>query len=105
LANPGRPIPLEDLLAVYRHRRVAILFILGQVVQAAGGEPRRLFKREAATRELEGEWSPDGSQIVFGVFMPGWDHDELWIAAADGTHERTLWVGDHSGANTPHWGS
>ncbi len=75
------------------------------VVRAAGGEPRRLFKRDAATWELEGEWSPDGSQIVFGVYTPGWDHDELWIAAADGTNERTLWVGSKStGANTPHWG-
>jgi Tol biopolymer transport system component len=75
------------------------------VVQAAGGEPRRLFKRDAATWELEGEWSPDASQIVFGVYTPGWDHDELWIAAADGTNERTLWIGSKStGANTPHWG-
>ena len=75
------------------------------VVQAAGGEPRRLFKHDAATWELEGEWSPDGSQIVFGVFTPGGDHEELWISAADGTHERTLWVGSQStGANTPHWG-
>ena len=75
------------------------------VVPAAGGKPRRLFKQDAAIWEIEGEWSPDGSQIVFGTFTPAWDHDELWIAAADGTHERTLWVGDHStGANTPHWG-
>jgi Tol biopolymer transport system component len=75
------------------------------VVPAAGGEPRRLFKRNAATWEVEGDWSPDGSRIVFGVFTPGWDHDELWISAADGTHARTLWVGDYStGANTPHWG-
>ena len=75
------------------------------VVQAAGGEPRRLFKSDAATWEFEGDWSPDGSQIVFAVWTPGWDSNELWIAAADGTHERTLWLGSKSaGANTPHWG-
>src|SRR5712691_524509 len=75
------------------------------VVQAAGGEPRRLFKRDPAIWELEGDWSPDGSQIVFGTFTPAWDHDEVWIAAADGTHERTLWVGGKSsGGGPPHWG-
>jgi hypothetical protein len=75
------------------------------VVQVAGGEPRRLFKRDAAIWELDADWSPDGSQIVFGAFTPAWDHDELWIAAADGTHERTLWVGSKSmGAGPPHWG-
>ncbi len=75
------------------------------VVQAAGGEPHRLFKRDAAIWELDGDWSPDGSQIVFGTFTPASDHDELWIAAADGTHERTLWVGSKSmGGGPPHWG-
>ncbi len=75
-----------------------------RVVQAAGGEARRLFKHEATPWELEADWSPDGSQIVFTVYTPGWDHNELWIAAADGTHERALWVGDQSAAGTPHWG-
>jgi Tol biopolymer transport system component len=74
------------------------------IVPAAGGEPRRVFNDKATTGELEGDWSPDGSQIVFKAFTPGWDHNELWIAAADGTHERTLWVGNQSGAETPHWG-
>lgn len=74
------------------------------VVPAAGGEPRRVFKHDASTSELEGEWSPDGSQIVFKAYQPGWDHNELRIAAADGTHERTLWVGTQSTAETPHWG-
>jgi dipeptidyl aminopeptidase/acylaminoacyl peptidase len=74
------------------------------VVPAAGGESRRVFKHEATTWELEGDWSPDGSQIVFKVFTPGWDHNELRIAAADGAHERTLWVGNKSTAETPHWG-
>ncbi len=74
------------------------------VVPAAGGEPRRVFKRDATTWELEGDWSPDGSQIVFQVYAPGSDHNELRIALADGTHARTLWVGDQSSAETPHWG-
>src|SRR5438034_10714298 len=67
-------------------------------VPAAGGEPRRVFKHDATTWELEGDWSPDGSQIVFKVYTPGWDHNELRIAAADGTHERTVWVGKQSTA-------
>jgi len=74
------------------------------VVRAAGGEPRRLFKHDAATWELDGDWSPDGSQIVFGTFRPEWDHDELWIAAADGTHERTLWAGDKASGAEHDWG-
>lgn len=74
------------------------------VVRVAGGEPRRLFKHDAATWELDGDWSPDGSQIVFGAFRPEWDHNELWIAAADGTHERTLWAGDKASGAEHDWG-
>jgi len=41
---------------------------------------------------------------VFTVYSPEWDHKELRLAASDGTHERTLWVGNESTAETPHWG-
>ena len=74
------------------------------VVPSTGGELRRLFKHGATPWELEGDWSPDGSQIVFTVYSPEWDHNELRLAASDGTHERTLWVGIQSTAETPHWG-
>ena len=74
------------------------------VVPSTGGELRRVFKHGATPWELEGDWSPDGSQIVFTVYSPEWDHKELRLAAADGTHERTLWVGNQSTAETPHWG-
>ncbi len=73
------------------------------VVPSAGGELRRVFKHEATPWELEGDWSPDGSQIVFTVYSPTWDHKELRLAASDGTHERTLWIGNQSTAETPHW--
>ncbi len=58
------------------------------VVPVAGGTPRRVFARDPARDEFEGDWSPDGSQIVFKVYMAGWDHNELRIASADGTKER-----------------
>jgi Tol biopolymer transport system component len=72
------------------------------VVPVAGGEPRRVLR--PPSWEFEGDWSPDGSQMVFNAWQPGWDHQELRIAAADGTHERALWVGNQSSAETPHWG-
>ena len=74
------------------------------IVPAAGGEPRRVLKPDGDVWELEGDWSPDGLQIVYAVYQPGWDHSELRIAAADGTNARTLWVGTMSSAETPHWG-
>jgi Tol biopolymer transport system component len=74
------------------------------VVPSAGGELHRVLKRAATPWEVEGDWSPDGSQIAFTVYLPAWDHKELRIAAADGTLERTLWVGNQSTAETPHWG-
>jgi Tol biopolymer transport system component len=75
------------------------------VVPAAGDKPRRVFNPDASIFELEGDWSVDGSPIVFKVFENGWDHNELRVASADGTHERTRWVGTQSTAETPHWGS
>jgi Tol biopolymer transport system component len=64
------------------------------MVPTAGGEPRRVFKRDAPIWELEGDWSPDGSQIV-SVCMPGCDHKELRIAAP------TALTNERSGSATP----
>jgi hypothetical protein len=53
----------------------------------------------------EGDWSPSGKQIVFKYFHPGDDHNELRVMNADGTGERTLWVGSAGyTAETPDWG-
>jgi dipeptidyl aminopeptidase/acylaminoacyl peptidase len=71
------------------------------VVPVSGGEPHRVLR--PPSWEFEGDWSADGSQIVFNAWQPGWDHGELRIANADGTHERTLWVGTQSVAESPHW--
>ena len=66
-------------------------------IPLAGGEPHRL--RDG----FEGDWSPDGTQIVFKVYMPGWEHNELHVADADGNDEQVLWVGDGTTAETPDW--
>jgi TolB protein len=77
------------------------------VVPVNGGEPVQL----AGTSEyptgdwaFEGDWSPDGTRIVYKYFHYGWDHNELRLADADGTHVSTLWVMPNRGAETPDWG-
>lgn len=54
---------------------------------------------------FEGDWSPDGTQIVFKYWKDGMDGNELRIVNADGSGERTLWVGQPGQtAETPDWG-
>jgi Tol biopolymer transport system component len=74
------------------------------VVAAGGGEPRRVFASDDGTKRWEGDWSPDGTQITYKAYLSGWDYNELRTAAADGTHEQTIWTGTRSTAETPHWG-
>ena len=52
----------------------------------------------------EGDWSPDGKQIVYKYYEQGWRYNELHIASADGSNESVLWTGDFSTAETPDWG-
>ena len=71
---------------------------------ATGGTPKQLTTSPAGQHRFEGDWSPDGKQIVFAVYQDGADYTELHVISADGSNEQTLWKGDHSTANEPDWG-
>ena len=54
---------------------------------------------------FEGDWSPDGTQIVFKYWESWMSFNELRIINADGSDERTIWTGeDGFTAETPDWG-
>lgn len=71
------------------------------VVDVAGGKPTPLTDPRDPGWSFEGDWSPDGSQIVFDYFTPGASQTELRVVNADGTHPSTLFMG---GGETPDWG-
>jgi WD40-like Beta Propeller Repeat len=71
---------------------------------ASGGPAKELTMPPSGSFNFESDWSPDGSQIVFKVYVGSWDHNELHVMAADGSGDTTIWVGDHSTAETPDWG-
>jgi Tol biopolymer transport system component len=74
------------------------------VVNVAGGAPVPLTSPTDPGWAFEGDWSPDGTQIVYKYYLTGWDHNELRLANVDGTHEQTLWIGpDGTTAETPDW--
>ncbi len=56
-------------------------------VPAAGGTPTPL---PGATDGYLGDWSPDGSQIVFTALTAGADTGPITIVRADGTQRRTV---------------
>jgi TolB protein len=77
------------------------------VVDIAGGDPVALTSPTDPGISMEGDWSSDGSQIVYVYFAPGMDHNELRVVDADGTNMTTLWApgpGEGGGAETPDWG-
>lgn len=71
------------------------------VVDVAGGKPRPLTDLKDPGWSFEGDWSPDGLQIVYDYFSPGASQAELRVVNADGTHPSTLLMG---GGETPDWG-
>lgn len=75
------------------------------VVSVDGSEFRTLPGSNGPGMDFEGEWSPDGSEIVFKYYESGWDHNELRTMDADGTNVRILWTGGPGlTAETPDWG-
>jgi Tol biopolymer transport system component len=71
------------------------------IVDVAGGKPRPLTDPTDPGISFSGDWSPDGSQIVYDYFGPDAGQPELRVVNADGTHPSTLLVG---GGETPDWG-
>jgi hypothetical protein len=77
------------------------------VVDVASGAVTALTDPNDPGAASEGDWSVDGTQIIFKYFAPGMDHNELRLVDADGANERTFWVpgpSDGGGAETPDWG-
>jgi len=60
------------------------------VMTAEGGEPRPLFGTETTTFDVEPEYSPDGSTIVFGRIDPVTEKEALFVVDADGSRQRQI---------------
>jgi Tol biopolymer transport system component len=71
------------------------------VVDLAGGAPTPLTDPKDPGWSFDGDWSPDGRNIIFDYFWPAAGQPELRVVDADGTHSSTLLVG---GGETPDWG-
>ena len=70
----------------------------GYVVDAGGGEPKRITPQEAPNvGDLR--WSPDGTTIAFST-SSGVDSD-VWLVGADGSSPRK--VSTQAGSNQPAW--
>jgi Tol biopolymer transport system component len=67
---------------------------------------RPLTDHPPGSWSYEGDWSPDGSRIVYLYHRPGWDHNQLRIVNADGSHDHAVWTAPSGTfAAVPDWGS
>jgi len=74
------------------------------IVDAAGGLPEPLFDPGPRNWAFEGDWSPDGTAIVYKYWNTTLDSNQPWTVDGDGTDPKPLWVGGYGGAETPDWG-
>jgi Tol biopolymer transport system component len=74
-------------------------------VPAAGGTPTPLAKHPGGW-SIEGDWSPDGTDVVYKYWQPGWDYNELRIVNVATGADRLLWKAPHGEtAEMPDWQS
>ena len=76
------------------------------VMDADGGNPRKLFGPTSTTFDVEPDYSPDGSRIVFSrIRIDAVSQEEtyaLFVAAADGSWQRRI-TSFGAGVEHPHW--
>jgi Tol biopolymer transport system component len=60
------------------------------VMDADGGNARRLSRSVPGAAEIEPAWSPDGRWIAYQLRRPGTEVGEIWLIRPDGTGRRQL---------------
>ena len=67
--------------------------------------PVALTHHPTGSWSYQGDWSPDGRQIVYLYHRAGWDHDQLRIMDAGGGNDHALWTAPSGTyAALPDWG-
>jgi len=74
------------------------------IIGTDGSNVRPLTDPADPGQAWNGDWSPDGSQVVFMCHVTGWTHNELRVADRDGSNVHTLWVSPTlASAESPDW--
>jgi hypothetical protein len=60
------------------------------VMDADGGNPTQLTNNPAGDGDVEPNWSPDGTRIVFTSHRHGDDNTEIYVMNADGSNQTRL---------------
>lgn len=98
------PVWLADKAPVWSPTGGRIAFVRGDdiySVSSDGTNERRLTDTESVT-EGPPDWSPDGEEVVFGVFdFHGPTNYEIHVMDADGSDERTLTGSPSETVETP----
>ncbi|MBA2464153.1 MAG: PD40 domain-containing protein [Nocardioidaceae bacterium] len=72
------------------------------VMDADGRNPQPLFGEDSTTFDVEPEYSPDGSKIVFGRIDPVTEREALFVVGADGSRPRQI-TPYAAGLEHPRW--
>jgi len=76
------------------------------VVGASGSPgPRPVTHHPVGSWSYDGDWSPNGTQIVYLYYRLGWNHNQVRIVNADGSDDHALWTAPGGTyAAVPDWG-